>query len=282
MTILVIGSTPSNISVSTSPHIGGTTVLLNQLVEELSLYRNISVKTIDTSGIRNKNLKGIGKLLKCMGQIFIEVFRNDVISAHFSDGPLANLGLYIVLVSKLASRPIIIRKFGGSDYMQTLGPFLGTFAHFTLRNADLYLAETKQLVALAKENKIPHVEWYSNSRPMKVQNKQPLENNKVNCRHFVYIGQVKKTKGIQEIIEASKYLPMHSFVDIYGPFLDDLTEEYFKEATIKIAFAKEALWLPKAEKLACLAFMRFKKKKIDNINKLVPLYLYKDNCQVTR
>ena len=47
-------------------------------------------------------------------------------------------------------------------------------------------------------------------------------------------------------------------------------------------FAKEEDWYPKAKHLLSLALDRFRKKKFDNVDQLVPLYLYPQDCQVER
>ena len=47
-------------------------------------------------------------------------------------------------------------------------------------------------------------------------------------------------------------------------------------------FAQERYGHPSARYLAVLAWQRFKQKKIKGIEKLVPLYLYPDDCQVKR
>jgi len=54
-----------------------------------------------------------------------------------------------------------------------------------------------------------------------------------------------------------------------------------KKASL-ITFAEEKLWFPQAQCLALLVLERFEKKKFDDINKLVPLYLYPEDCQVRR
>ena len=51
---------------------------------------------------------------------------------------------------------------------------------------------------------------------------------------------------------------------------------------IKAIFCDPKLWYPQASCLAVLALERFRKKKYDDINKLVPLYLYPKDCQVVR
>ncbi len=47
-------------------------------------------------------------------------------------------------------------------------------------------------------------------------------------------------------------------------------------------FAEEKFWFPRAEAVARLALPRFEKKKFDDIDKLVPLYLYPEDCQVQK
>jgi tRNA threonylcarbamoyladenosine biosynthesis protein TsaB len=48
----------------------------------------------------------------------------------------------------------------------------------------------------------------------------------------------------------------------------------------KASFAKESSWHPQAKQLAALAYQRFRQNKIDPLDKLLPLYLYPEDCQV--
>ena len=50
----------------------------------------------------------------------------------------------------------------------------------------------------------------------------------------------------------------------------------------KYSLAQEKFWYPQAKFLVPLALERFKNKKFDNAAKLVPLYLYPEDCQVNR
>lgn len=54
-----------------------------------------------------------------------------------------------------------------------------------------------------------------------------------------------------------------------------------KALGIKARFAGEKQMYPQAKCLAALALERFKAKKYDNAESLVPLYLYPEDCQVT-
>jgi len=49
---------------------------------------------------------------------------------------------------------------------------------------------------------------------------------------------------------------------------------------IRATFASKRFWYPQAEDLISLGIGRFEDNKLDNINKLIPLYLYPEDCQV--
>ena len=65
-------------------------------------------------------------------------------------------------------------------------------------------------------------------------------------------------------------------------------EQAYKEAARKrktpcrAVFADKNDWLPQAKKLSVLAHRRFIKKEYDDIDKLVPIYLYPADCQVKK
>jgi tRNA threonylcarbamoyladenosine biosynthesis protein TsaB len=47
-------------------------------------------------------------------------------------------------------------------------------------------------------------------------------------------------------------------------------------------FAPENLWIPQAKELIPLAYQRFQKKQHDDLHRLQPLYLYREDCQVQK
>lgn len=67
-------------------------------------------------------------------------------------------------------------------------------------------------------------------------------------------------------------------VALYRP----LFEHHFARGPVKVLFENENRWLPKAEHLALLARVRFEQKKFDDSRKILPLYLYPQDCQVKR
>jgi len=68
-------------------------------------------------------------------------------------------------------------------------------------------------------------------------------------------------------------------------FVGDALELYRKDiekANHKCLFADEKFWYPQARVMAALAFEGFKKKQYDDAASLLPLYLYPQDCQVSK
>ena len=75
--------------------------------------------------------------------------------------------------------------------------------------------------------------------------------------------------------------------DVYfvgdGLFLyEQEIKKWGKVKKLKISFAKESQYYPKARNLAKLALKRFKANKLDKVESLVPMYLYPEDCQVQK
>lgn len=62
----------------------------------------------------------------------------------------------------------------------------------------------------------------------------------------------------------------------------DIIKAYCKKNGIPCVFEKEINWTPSARHLCALAHARFAAKKTDNIKTLLPIYLYPEDCQVTK
>lgn len=69
-------------------------------------------------------------------------------------------------------------------------------------------------------------------------------------------------------------------------FLGDAISLYRNEITGKLGsaavFAEESLWYPKPRELVSLAREKIRNKEFDSPDKIVPLYLYPKECQVSR
>ena len=59
-------------------------------------------------------------------------------------------------------------------------------------------------------------------------------------------------------------------------------EQIRKTKRIKAVFAGEKFWYPRASRAVSLALERFRKGKIDDVDSLLPLYLYPKTCQIKK
>ncbi len=64
-------------------------------------------------------------------------------------------------------------------------------------------------------------------------------------------------------------------------FVGDALGLYRKEIKSKCLFADEKWWYPQAKVMAAMSYERFRKQQYDDAAKLLPLYLYPQDCQVT-
>jgi glycosyltransferase involved in cell wall biosynthesis len=203
--ILLIGPLPATL--------GGTAVSFRALVETLERHGGVSVDVVDSSGIRGRGPVGAIRLARLLWRLVTTVGRVDVVALNVATTGLDALGAPVAALAAIARKPLIIRKFGGTD-LSSFGRSRRAMMVWTLRRARLYLAQTKALVKSAEAIGLRCVRWYANSRPMPPLPDEP-SGERV-CRRFVYLGQVRREKGIRELIAAGERLSGSVVVDVLG------------------------------------------------------------------
>jgi glycosyltransferase involved in cell wall biosynthesis len=217
MTVLMVGPLP--------PPIGGISVSFRILIESLQRRQDVAIEIVDFAHIRNQNRMPFAGVWLLMHQVLKKAKSADVYSVSCSSTGLPFIGLLLLLLAKLHRKPLIIRAGGGQDYFM-MGGVGGAVAHFVVKHAAVYLAQTKALVALAHTRGLANVAWFPTNRPITERNiAAPLGRKR--CRRFLYIGQVRLFKGIREILTAADLFDKDIAVDVYGPIFDDLGQEVF-------------------------------------------------------
>ncbi len=84
--------------------------------------------------------------------------------------------------------------------------------------------------------------------------------------------------GIEDLMKKIKG-PM-TFIGDGLLLYQDRIEELSQKADIIPHFISEKLWSPQAQALAALALPQFKSRRYDDVDRLVPIYLYPEDCQV--
>lgn len=189
---------------------GGTIVLFEDLVDWCKNNGQL-YKVIDT----NKN-NYPNKLWAYLSIILSSIFglvKCKNVTIHASNKDYLFIAPLIVLVSKSLKRKVGLRKFAGNfdTYYKESGFVSRSFLRYALRRADLIYFETKKLVDFGKTfNK--NCYWFPNVRKANI-----VDQSSGFRKRFVFISQVKNSKGVIEICKVAKKLPKDYVIHVFGP-----------------------------------------------------------------
>jgi glycosyltransferase involved in cell wall biosynthesis len=204
-----------------SAKIGGTTVSFRYLKDDLEKSKKVSVVVISSTDIRGKGYRAPQKYVKLLVKIIRYANECDIIAFHAMPTALPYIGWFLLIIRKYYKKPLLYRSFGGMYYMELLWPGRAVARYF-MKNSDLVLLQTKELVQKAKKEGFANVDYFPTARPI-----CRISNDDVRtCKRFVYIGHLKVAKGLQYLAAAAEKLPDDAFVDVYGPWYD-LPKETF-------------------------------------------------------
>ena len=105
------------------PPMGGDTRHFTTLAADLGANRHYRVSLINTSRGRehSRPLVNLAKVLSVLLRTALKLHSVDLVSYHSSDRGMFLFGPCVVMLARLARRPVILRFFGGS-----FGDFYGT------------------------------------------------------------------------------------------------------------------------------------------------------------
>jgi glycosyltransferase involved in cell wall biosynthesis len=205
--------------------VGGTGILFETLLAALEKRSDVAVRAVSTAAIRGGGLRAPFRLAGLAGEMKHAARWADVVTLH---GSTTGLFINAPLAVRAAGRygkGVVIRNFGGRDYGE-FPAWRRTLVHRAVRAADLYLVEPKRLLELGKSRGIDHIRLFPNSRPMPSLPADPPGGPRP-CRRFIYLGHIRRDKGIELMIEAGERMPEDVSVDVYGPMRFDMSEKDF-------------------------------------------------------
>lgn len=206
----------------------GGVVILYELFLKYFEDNGITYKDIDLNW-RNYPNKAVF-LLTIYGVLFKEVLfsEHQRISFHGTTTDFTYYAPLVVFFTKIMGKRITLRKFGGNfdQYYEGLNIFTKSLVTYALKNADTVFYETKYLVNRFKQFNQNSV-WFPNIR--KSTTKKTSKNYK---RKVVFLGHVRKEKGIRELVEASNNLNGSYDIDIYGPIVHHELKRLIKESGV--------------------------------------------------
>jgi len=217
---------------------GGVIVLFEQLLNDFK-ERDLAYRVIDLNN-RNYFIKFFAVIIIYVKLLFF-IPRMDVIFFNGTAGEYKFYSWYVVLISKVFGKKIILRKFAGNFheiYEEKFNLFSKILVSYALKNADINYFETKYLIShfasIANNPK-----WFPNirKRPLQVHSKRYRKN-------FIFIGHVSEVKGITEILKAKQSLGTDFTIDVFGPKNYNCPENLkddFKRAYKGVLSSKEVI-----------------------------------------
>lgn len=189
--------------------IGGTTVLMD-LFEKYLKENNVEYKLIESNLYDNEIFNFIYIAIK----MFSIVGRVDIVIANAGLNFLRYLSPLLLLVSKVFKKKFILRIFGGRiDIIYEQSYWLEKkIYNFLFWKSDLIFVETLIAKAFLQSRFKTTIEWFPNCRK-----KNSLEAKEFR-KKFIFLGHVKKEKGILEILKVNELDSIK--IDIFGPIHD--------------------------------------------------------------
>lgn len=208
--ILAVGTLP--------PPIGGTSMSFQDFVNMLEQHGGVEHLTLDSVGLRNeKGSLSVSKFISFVFKLKRYIQLCDVVTLHLSYQALTLVTPFAVLFCKLYGKKLVIRRFGGVLHNE-MSVAHRAVLNFALKHSAKYLVETKRQV---KELNSPNVEFYPTGRNKNLF--KPYYSPPKTLKKVSFISQVKKNKGIFELIHAiGKRSDLR--LEIYGPLFDDITK----------------------------------------------------------
>ncbi len=251
--VLLVGPLP--------PPIGGDTVmtstLLNSRYWSKRGFQVVSVNTSEGKGVRLPDSKlSFADLLRAVRIISSVLFRLpgvDIVLLYANSRFLCTAGLVVIKMAQIAGKPVMSKVFGAflAKRISNMGSFRKGFTVSILSQCEKILPETEGLARELVQNAgippdrimilpnfIPDSHFVDIGR--KGESVFSARSGQGPTR-AVFLGQVKKEKGIFDIIEAVDGKPQYS-CDFFGPVTRSDSSRFFEsiEASSNLSYRGEA------------------------------------------
>lgn len=223
MKILLVGSFP--------PPIGGTTLTLELLYQALCNTKRHHVSVVNMVGIRGSGIRLPLNVIRLVINLLRQSHQADIVSLHVATTALPWAGGIMTIICTILNKPLIIRKFAHTDYEKSgLTRFIN---NSVIKKSTLFLVETRALLARTLKRGYDHALWFPTHRNSAT-NKNGMK-PKV-ARRFIFLGQVREYKGINELIAAIRMVSNdvpNIQLDIYGPLFENFGEASINSDNIR-------------------------------------------------
>lgn len=209
---MIIGSVPTKDPKS----FGGTTILVQQMLEYFHEHNK--------EHIFIQSNKYYGRCAFCINFLYVlyVFFRNirqvDIVLANVARNGAYFLSPVLLFLTKIFKKRFVFRLFGGSllDHFSRSNRFKKMLLNYVFHHSDILFFEPKYLVAHFKQI-VPNVFWFPNTRKVPTDIR---DGDRKYGKKFIYLGQIRQGKGIDEILDASKLLDSSYSIELFGNIVE--------------------------------------------------------------
>lgn len=209
---ILVGSIPTN---DPKSH-GGTTILVQQMLDYFHEHHKdyIFIQTNWYSG----KFASLINFLYVLYMFFKNIRQRDIVFANVARNGAYYLSPVLLFLTKLFKKQFVFRLFGGSliDHFSRSNKLKKMLLSYVFYHSDILFFEPKYLVSHFKKI-VSNVYWFPNTRK---QSTYVRDSNRKYEKKFIYIGQIRQGKGIDEILEASKFLDSSYSIELYGTIVE--------------------------------------------------------------
>jgi glycosyltransferase involved in cell wall biosynthesis len=229
--VLLVGPFP--------PAIGGDTVSTSNLAR--SAYwaeHGIVIAPLSTSAGDRVRLLGepyavrdISRAFRIFGRLFVMLPRTDMLMLWTNSSFLCTAGIVVLRLARLFGKPFVVKLFGTglADMLGRVGALRRRLVVASLQRAKLVLFQTKDLHEWSLRELgggQADIMLLPNFLPDRYL--RPLPESRDPSGRCIFVGQIKREKGVFDIIEAIGGRREIS-CDFYGPIVDRDRERFLSE-----------------------------------------------------
>lgn len=205
--MLILGPLPSkNIP-------GGITSLFEEYISFLEKNTENKISVIDTNFQNRSTLKSY---LKAILEFTKFISFQNFVGIHATYKDVKFLLPPILLIAKIFNKKIYLRKFAGNfwELLYQEPRIVRSFLLMVLKKTDKVFFECQYMIKIGESNGL-NSEWWPNSR-----NSTQHYGINFNPKKFIFVGQIKESKGIDLIINTFKNLKSFE-IDLFGPISEE-------------------------------------------------------------
>jgi glycosyltransferase involved in cell wall biosynthesis len=202
-------------------NVGGATLSFENLIKYFE-KKGVQINIINT-----QRYKGILSFIYLLIGYFKFVWSCNVVFLNVSQKGIKYFSPLLYVLSKILNKKIITRPFGGeikSQYESSGKIWKWIFRNTTLNSNIMYL-QTRMLIDFFKPFTENLIQLKTSRNPVE---KSMLRGDRSFEKRFLFVGHIKETKGINQLIEVKKILDDSYTIDLFGP-IEDPNYEYLSQ-----------------------------------------------------